>query len=219
MSDLPPEPDEQATQVSYDRVAGEYAAQFLDELTHKPLDREFLRRLAALTAGRGRVVDLGCGPGHVARFLHEQGAAACGVDLSGAMVAAARRAHPGIPFVQGTMRALPFAADSLAGIAAFYSIIHIPAPEIPAALAELCRVTRPGGVLLLAFHIGDEVIHRDEWWGHPVSLDFALLRPAAIEAALTAAGWAHEMTTERPPYAGAEYPSRRAYVWARKPAA
>jgi trans-aconitate methyltransferase len=58
---------------SYDRVAKEYATRIFRELNHKPLDRELLDRFALRVHGIGPVCDLGCGPGHVARYLHERG--------------------------------------------------------------------------------------------------------------------------------------------------
>src|SRR5215218_7652770 len=114
------------TQASYDRVADEYAARNADELAHKPFDRVLLDRLAREVGDRGPIYDLGCGPGQVARYLHERGAAACGIDLSLAMVAEARRRHPGIDFQQGDILDLAgVPAAAFGGVAAFYSLIHI----------------------------------------------------------------------------------------------
>ena len=70
------------------------------------------------------------------------------------------------------MRSLDVENEAWGGIAAFYSIIHIPRAKIVAVLGEMMRVLRPGGSLLLAFHIGDEILHLDEWWGRQVSVDF-----------------------------------------------
>ena len=71
------------TQTSYDAVADEYVRRNFDELKDKPLDRDLLDRFADRVRGLGPACDLGCGPGQVARYLHERGVAACGVDLSG----------------------------------------------------------------------------------------------------------------------------------------
>ena len=81
--------------------------------------------------------DMGCGPGHVARYLSEQGLEMVGVDLSPAMVERARRLTPQVEFRQGDMLALDVPDESWAGIAAFYSIIHIPRSDLPQALGEL----------------------------------------------------------------------------------
>jgi SAM-dependent methyltransferase len=205
---------------TYDRVAGEYARRIADELKDKPLDRQLLEQLAGRLRGRGLICDLGCGPGHVARYLHECGAEALGLDLSEAMLAQARRLNPGLRFQAGNMLALTDIADEAwAGIAAFYSIIHIPAADLPVALRELKRVLQPEGLLLLAFHIGAETVHLDEWWGQPVSADFFFYPPAVMVWNLETAGFLVEAVIEREPYPDVEYPSRRAYVWARKPAA
>src|ERR1700704_2599411 len=113
-------------ETSYDVVAAAYAAQFFDELSRKPFDRTLLDAFAADCVGRGTVLDVGCGPGHVARYLSERGVTAAGVDLSPAMVDLARQLNPGLEFSTGDMRHLEVADNSLAGIVAFYSVIHIP---------------------------------------------------------------------------------------------
>jgi SAM-dependent methyltransferase len=206
-----------STQDSYDRVASEYAEHYFHELDHKPLDRELLDRLIARVGGLGPICDLGCGPGEVARYLKDGGADALGVDLSPNMAATAQRLSPDIPFSQGDMRALGFPDHSWGGIAAFYSIIHIPRPQVVAVLNELRRVLKPGGVLLLTFHIGDEVIHLDEWWGRRVSVDFAFFQPAEMTGYLQAAGFELIETVVRQPYPEIEHQSQRAYLFARKP--
>src|SRR6516164_9860929 len=89
------------TQLSYDRLADEYVRRIYNELKDKPLDRELLDLLAARLRLVGPVCDLGCGPGHVARYLHDQGVDICGIDLSPAMLEQARRLHPGIAFQHG----------------------------------------------------------------------------------------------------------------------
>ena len=153
------------TQTSYDRVADEYVRHIFDELRHKPLDRQLLDRFAASVRDVGPACDLGCGPGHVARYLREHGVQVCGVDISAELVERAHRLTLGIEFRQGNMMALDVPDGTWAGVAAFYSIIHIPRDDMARALSELRRVLRPGGLLLLSFHIGDDTIHLDDWWG------------------------------------------------------
>lgn len=206
-------------QGSYDRVAADYAEHFRDELAQKPFDRKVLDWLAERVGALGVICDMGCGPGQVARYLHEQGALVCGVDLSPAMVERAQSLHPAIPFQQGDMLALANVADnSFGGVAAFYSIIHIPRPAVVQALQELQRVLRPGGTLLLTFHIGREVIHRAEWWGKEVALDFIFFETEEMKDYLRSAGFELKEVIERDPYRDVEYPSRRAYIFAQKPA-
>jgi SAM-dependent methyltransferase len=211
--------DQKANDVagSYDRVADEYVTRIYDELRHKPLDRQLLDRLAGSVREVGLICDMGCGPGQVARYLHERGAQVCGVDLSPEMVVRARHLNPGIEFQQGDMLALDVEDGAWAGIAAFYSIIHIPRVDVVRALRELGRVLRPGGRLLLTFHIGDEVKHLEEWWGYKVSVDFLFFRSDEMAGYLKSAGFEVEEIIERDPYPDVEHQSRRAYIFARKP--
>ena len=207
-------------QQSYDDVAAAYAEQFRDELQHKPFDRKMLDWLIEKTAGRGTLCDMGCGPGQVARYLQDHGATACGIDLSAEMVRLAAAAHPHIQFNRGNMLRLDNVPDnSHAGVAAFYSIIHVPRPAVVSALAELRRIIKPEGVLLLTHHIGSEIVHRDEFLGKQVSLDFVFFETSEMKDYLTTAGFNLEEVIERDPYPQVEYPSRRAYIFARKPGA
>ena len=208
-----------ATRASYDRVAAEYAERIAGELAGKPLDREVLDRFAAgvLAAGGGLVADLGCGPGHVGAYLAERGLEVLGIDLADGMVEQGRRLYPALGFRQGDLRALDEPDGAFAGAIAFYSLIHVPAPERPATMAEWRRVLAPGAPLLVAFHVGDHVVRAEELFGLPVELDFAFLDPATIKAELAAAGLAVEEVTERDPYGPeVEHQSRRAMILARK---
>lgn len=202
----------------YNKIADAYARRYSDELRHKPLDQELLGRFAAGLKGRGEVYDFGCGPGQIARYLSKQGLHMTGLDLSPAMIDEARKLNPGIPFRVGNMMALDLADGRLDGIAAFYAIVNIPESSLPAVFAEMWRVLKPGGRLLLSFHIGEEVARHDELFGQAVSLVFFFFQPATIRRLLEAVGFAIEEVVERGPYAPeVEYQSRRAYIFARKP--
>jgi SAM-dependent methyltransferase len=204
-------------QTSYDRVAAEYVQRVFEELEHKPLDRQLLDRFATRVQGAGAACDMGCGPGQVARYLYDRGVKVCGVDLSPVMVGYARKLNPGIEFRQGDMLSLDIEDGTWAGVAAFYSMIHIPRSKVVEALGEIKRVLRPGGLLLLAFHIGDDVLHLDEWWGQKVSVDFLFFRPEEMRSFLDSAGFTVEEIVEREPYPEVEHQSRRAYLFAKKP--
>jgi SAM-dependent methyltransferase len=200
---------------TYDRVARPYADQFFSELERKPFDRELLDRFAERVRGRGRVSDLGCGPGHVGRYLRDRGVDVFDLDLSPAMVALAGELNPAMRFEQGDLRALSLADGSLAGIVAFYSLIHLQRSEVEGALRELARVLISGGFLLLAFHGGEGAVHADDWFGRGVSVDATLYRPDEMEIYMEAAGFAVETITTRPPYEF-EYQTPRVYAAAVK---
>jgi len=201
---------------SYDRVAEEYARRIFDELQHKLMDRELLDRFVRDTRGRSEICDMGCGPGQVARYLKDAGASVFGLDLSPGMLQQARKLNPDIEFREGNMMALDLANASLAGIAAFYAIVNIPRKSLPVVFRELLRVLQPGGLLLLAFHTGDAVLQENELWGQPITMHFLLLPPLEIRRELEDAGFVVEEVVERPPYPEVEYPSHRAYIFARR---
>jgi SAM-dependent methyltransferase len=210
-----PEGNSSRARAAYDAVAEEYAARFRHELDHKPLDRALLRVLAEGTAAGSPIADVGCGPGHVAGWLAGQtGARTLGIDLSSRMAAIGRAAHPAVPFCAGDLRHLPVRSGALGAAAAMYSLIHLLPEELPGALVELGRALRPGGLLLVAFHAGSEVVHRDEWFGHAVSIDFRLLDPEQMVSALEGAGFTVEARLERRAYPE-ENPTTRVYLLAR----
>jgi len=180
--------DVSATRTAYDTVARDYADLLRDELDRKVLDRAMLAAFAELVPIGGHVADIGCGPGRVTDHLSRLGLSIEGVDLSPRMVAVARAEHPSLAFSVGSMERLAFADRSLAGIVAWYSIIHIPGERLPGVLAEFARVLTPGGQLLLAFQVGDEPRHIAHGYGHDVSMDAYRLPVARIEALLADVG-------------------------------
>jgi ubiquinone/menaquinone biosynthesis C-methylase UbiE len=210
-----------STRRSYDAVAGAYADGLRDELAGKPLDRALLAalveqsQLESAPAGTS-IGDLGCGPGHVTGWLAAHGATATGIDLSAGMIEVARREQPGAEFRVGDLLSLPAADGEFGAVVAFYSIIHLVPGELPGALAEMHRVLRPGGLALLAFHIGTEVRHFSDWMGQDVDLDFRFYEPDDVAALLEAAGFTLQARLERRAYP-AEVDTRRAYLLAARP--
>jgi SAM-dependent methyltransferase len=163
-----------AIRQSYDQIADEYARRIYHELEGKPFDRELLSRFAKAVGGSGELCDMGCGPGHVARYLQSLGAKVFGLDISPAMVEQARQLNPGIRFQVGDMLALDRSDGTLAAIVAFYAIVNIPKQSLPTIFREMVRVLQAGGLLLLAFHIGDEAAHYDELWNRPSVWTFSI---------------------------------------------
>ena len=210
----------QAVEASYDAVAATYAEQLGDELDGKPLDRALLAAVCELGAD-GVLADLGCGPGHVTRFLAQRHPSVLGLDLSPEMIAIARAGAPDLTFRVGSMLDLPLPDAALAAAVALYSVIHFTADERRLAFREIRRVLRPGGHLLVSAHVdGPDVaagdVHRtDELLGHRVQLDHYFVAGDVLAAELTGAGFDVVARLDRAPVAGAEYPSNRTYVLAR----
>lgn len=208
----------QSIRESYDQLAEEYARHLCDELQNKPFDRELLNRFASETKPSEEICDMGCGPGHITRYLHEAGANVFGLDLSSRMIEQARRLNPDISFREGNMLALDLPSASLGGISAFYAIVNIPKESLSLVFREMYRVLKPGGLMLLSFHLGDESLHPNELWGKSISMDFFLYPPSLIRQYLEDVGFAIEEILEREPYPPeVEYQSRRAYFFSRKP--
>jgi trans-aconitate methyltransferase len=90
-----------AIRESYDRLADEYARRFVNELQQKPLDRELLSRFTREVPNLGEVCDMGCGPGHVARYVRNMGAMVFGLDLSPRMLEQARQLTPAFASARG----------------------------------------------------------------------------------------------------------------------
>ncbi|GAA2411703.1 class I SAM-dependent methyltransferase [Streptomyces glaucosporus] len=180
-----------ATRASYDAIAADYAEYAAADLEDRPLNRAMLVAFAEYVraAGGGRVAEVGCGPGRITAFLHGLGVDAFGIDLSPAMVGLARRTHPHLRFEEGSMTELDLADGSLAGLVAWYSVIHLPPDLLPEVFGGFHRVLAPGGHLLLAFQTGDGLLHLDEALGHEVSLDFHRLRPDRVAVLLEEAGF------------------------------
>lgn len=195
---------------SYDAVADAYAAHLSDELSGKPMDREWLAGFARRV--RGPVADLGCGPGHVTAHLAGLGMDVVGLDLSPGMVARARATYPDLAFEVADIVALGERPGRFAGLLAMYSLIHFDAAGLAAALRACHAALCPGGELCTAVHLGEGVVRPGEMWGVPVALNFHLFAPGALDAALRAAEFTVVQSRARPPYQGAEHASHRAYL-------
>jgi SAM-dependent methyltransferase len=204
------------TRAAYDAVAVVYAERFRTALDAQPLDRALLAAFAELVraADAGPVADLGCGPGRVTAHLHSLGVAAFGVDLSPAMVALAREAHPSLRFDEGSMTALDLTDGVLGGILAWYSIIHTPPERLPVVFAEFHRVLAPGGHLLLAFQAGGAPLGPGEPFDHKVSLSY-LWSPDSLAELLGEAGLVVDARLLREPDETER--SQQGYLLARKP--
>ncbi|MQS11631.1 class I SAM-dependent methyltransferase [Streptomyces kaniharaensis] len=188
-----------AVRDSYDAVAADYVRLIIPPEEMDPVSRAMLAAFAELVRdGGGPVADLGCGPGRVTAYLAGLGLAAFGVDVSGEMVALARRAYPELRFVQGSMAALDLADGTLGGVLAWYSVHHTPPASLPAVFAEFRRVLAPGGHLLLGGHAGDAHLRPAEAYGHPVSFESHLLPAGRLADLLAQAGFTVTARLEQP---------------------
>ncbi|MCF3136604.1 class I SAM-dependent DNA methyltransferase [Streptomyces olivochromogenes] len=210
----------QATRSSYDAIAREYTDRHPDSVADSPLDLALISAFAELVKGASGapVADVGSGPGHVTARLSDLGVPAFGVDVSPRMTALARAAHPGLRFHVGSMTSLDLPDETLGGVLALYSIIHVPDEHLPAAFAEFHRTLVPGGYVLLGFQSGDTDGHLrlTERFGRAIGLDYYWRSPDTVAGLLTKAGLPPYARTVREPLAEESRP--RAFVLARKAA-
>lgn len=191
------------TRVSYDTVAESYADQVRNFLDEAPYERAAFALFADLVraSGGGPVADVGCGPGHITAHLRQRGVEAFGIDFSPAMIDVARRDHPGLRFEVGSMTDLRLTDTSVAGLVAWYSLIHIPDDEVGSVFAQFRRVLRPSGPLLLGFHVGDSSrLKTQGYGGHPMKVYVHRRQPVQVATWLEDAGFTVEaqMTLSSP---------------------
>jgi SAM-dependent methyltransferase len=103
--------------------------------------------IAALgPVGGKRVLDVCCGPGHLAGSLAAEGALVEGADFAAPMVARARENYPHIVFRVGDAEALSYADGTFDHVVCAFGVMHLSRAEV--AIAEAFRVLRPGGAYL-----------------------------------------------------------------------
>lgn len=198
----------------YDGMAADYAVRFGSELAdadRSDPDIEFLDAAAA-SFPAGCVVDVGCGPAQVARYLSERGRRVIGIDFAPAMLAEAARLVPEAGLVAADLLALPLRPASCAAAVASYSLHHVPKAGLHAALTGLREVLAPGGVLVIITHggTGEELLDLPE--GKVVLSTYA---PDELTARLRSAGFTPELVRTRPPRPG-EYPADKIRISARR---
>lgn len=176
---------------AYDTVAGDYARLLPDTRAEAPLDLAMVDAFVDRVRTAGEVLDAGCGAGRMSRYLVDRGCSVRGVDLSPAMVAAGRQAHPDLDLCVASLLDLPLQDGQFAGALLWYSTIHTPDAELPALLAEVVRVVRPGGPLLLGFQAGEGAVDLAEAYGrqgHAVALTRYRRTADQLAGLLTRAG-------------------------------
>lgn len=201
---------------AYDANAELYASLFLNELDRDAQSTRWLTMFAELAAERrGRVVDLGCGPGSAARFLSEFGLTVTGVDLSPGQVAQARQAFPELDFEVGDLTTLQFAESSLGGIVARHSLIHLNPSRLGDVFVEWFRALEPGAPVFVSFFGSKSADAHGTPFDHKVVTAYELF-PAAISELVQGAGFT-EVELEATPIPEGGRPFDHVTILARKP--
>lgn len=198
----------------YDKTARNYAGKFINELNKKHFDRILLKSFASENSDKGKIIDLGCGPGQTTKYLSHCGLTdLVGVDISPEMVKIAKAINPQLNFDTADILNLKYPDNFFGSAIAFYSIVHFDYGQIKTAFKETKRILKGNGQFLFSFHIGDSPVHLDNFLDYQVNIDFHFFETNKIIALLTDTGFEIIDTIERYPYRDAEYPSKRAYIW------
>ena len=161
--------DPSAVRAAYHVAAEDYAEAFADDLLALTVDREVLDSVAEGIAGPEPVLDLGCGPGQVGQYLAQRDVRVVGMDLALQMLLVAQRRTGTRCLACGDMRSLPFGARSFSGVVAFYSVQHLPRPALRTSLAEIRRILKPAGLLVVATHLGESEVYTSTFLGHEIA--------------------------------------------------
>ena len=203
-----------AVQRVYDGMAADYAIKFGSELADADQSDPDIEFLDAAVRGfpDGCVIDLGCGPAQVSRYLIERGRTVIGLDFATAMLAEAAKLVPQAGLVAADLLALPLRQASCAAAVASYSLHHLPKALLGTALGRLREVLAPGGVLVIITHggSGEELIDRAEG-----RLVLSRYEPDELADRVKAAGFIPELLRTRPPRPG-EYPAEKIRLTARR---
>jgi ArsR family transcriptional regulator len=159
--------------------------------------------LLALLPREWTVVDIGCGTGNVSELLSPLVKRVIAVDASAAMLKAARKRLEGrgnVEFVRGEVQSLPLNDASADAAVAFLVLHHV--PEIGAALAEMRRVLRPGGIALIV----DMVEHDRQTYRHTMGHHWLGFSESRLGEVLGRAGFVRTRFIPLTPEADAKGP-------------
>jgi len=199
------------TRRSYNLAAERYYELFKDEMKQKECDCALLDRFASDFNSESIICDMGCGPGHIGRYLFDKGFNVFGIDVSEKCIEIARRENPKMRFQTMDMTRLDIADESIDGIISFYSIIHTPKRFMHALFREFNRVLKKSGKILIVVKKGDTEGYVDELEGFKTRLYFTNFREEEIEGFLETNGFRVTLLETRKPY-DFEIPVDRIYA-------
>lgn len=136
----------------YDTVADIYAQAHFDEPIFDPLIGKF----ASMLPQNALILDAGCGPGGETKKLLSLGLRVTGIDVSGGMLAIARKRVPDGIFRKEDLTELSFDNDTFDGIWSARALIHIPETMLELTLSGFRRVLKPEGITCITVLTGTE---------------------------------------------------------------
>jgi SAM-dependent methyltransferase len=192
-------PSELEVRRFYDTVAPRYAQLLPGPTAEQAVDLGLLTAFASDVARTAHavVLDAGCGTGRLIPLLRDAGLRSIGVDPSPGMLAIARTRFPETRFEVGGLAALPVPGAAVDGVLAWYSIIHTPPERLGPVVAELARVVRPRGTVLLGFQAGTGTRLIERGYGTEATITAVLHDPQDVADRLEAGGFAVDEVVRR----------------------
>lgn len=170
---------------TYDKIAQAYTDRYFDDLS----DSQYIDKFLAALPPRGRVLDVGCGPGIFSKYMSKKGFDVTGIDFSTEMLKIARNRVPKVKFQFMDMRKLDFPQNFFDGLLVAYSLIHIPSAQTLKTLGGFFRVLKPGGTLMVIALVGEPDRTVDEPLGGNVKMFVNFFTKVTIATALEKAGF------------------------------
>lgn len=179
-----------------------YVAVVRDGLNNLPFESSLVNHFVeqVKATGGGPVIDLGCGPGLLSRHLASLGLSVVGVDVSPEMLRIAGGYNPGQRFIEASLTEVPVLDACAAGVFCWYVMHHVPDEDLGQSFAEIARVLRPGGQLMIGGHVGDSAYVKTEGYGGlPMNVLFARRSITAYAELVRGAGLLVDATIELGP--------------------
>jgi SAM-dependent methyltransferase len=195
-------------------VADAYVEKLWNELDAKPYDRALLDLFASFARPKGTVLDLGCGPGHVSKYLAARGLRMHGIDIAPEMIGLARTRVPEATFAVGDLLDLQLEDETRSGAVLLYSLINLVREDVADVLRDVRRGLVLGSPLVVAVHRGTGSIRSDEVLGRRVTIEGTLFEADEIADYVSDSGF-DVITCETRPAYPTEYPTERIYLLAR----
>jgi len=139
------------TQAAYNSVAKGYAG----NAYAKQWMKGYLADFCVWVGQPGKVLDLGCGPGHDAALFVARGFQVTGFDFSAKMIIEAQKRVLGARFVQGDFREMDFPNDEFDAVWSVGSLHHLPKSDLPEILQKVYWCLKSGGYMFIAVKGGE----------------------------------------------------------------
>jgi SAM-dependent methyltransferase len=169
---------------TYERDADVFLKRWGRKKYKRPL---LLTEWLKILPAQATLLDLGCGAGQDARYLTRVGHRVIGLDRAMSLLQFANGGIPSVPLVLADIRALPIRADSLDGIWAAASLIHLPKRNVAGVLVALRQLMKPGGAFAATFTYGSNSRIKQTGW--MPGRYFARWRKDELARAYRRTGW------------------------------